>query len=50
MNAERLLGNFDRVADAPGSIAHLRRFILDLANPNSNSTPCRTKPHRCQSE
>ncbi len=31
MNAERLLGNFDRLADAPDSIAHLRRFILDLA-------------------
>jgi type I restriction enzyme, S subunit len=31
MNAEQLLQNFDRIAESPGSIAHLRRFILDLA-------------------
>lgn len=31
MTAERLLENFDRIAEAPDAIAHLRRFILDLA-------------------
>lgn len=31
MNAERLLQHFDRIADAPDAIAHLRRFIVDLA-------------------
>jgi type I restriction enzyme, S subunit len=31
MNAERLLQHFDRIADAPDAVAHLRRFILDLA-------------------
>jgi type I restriction enzyme, S subunit len=31
MDAEQLLQHFDRVAEAPGSIAALRRFILDLA-------------------
>lgn len=31
MNAKDLLEHFDRVAEAPGSIAALRRFILDLA-------------------
>jgi type I restriction enzyme, S subunit len=31
MNAERLLQHFDRVAEAPNAVAHLRRFILDLA-------------------
>jgi type I restriction enzyme, S subunit len=31
MKAECLLENFDRIAESPGSIAHLRRFILDLA-------------------
>ena len=31
MNAEQLIQNFDRIAEFPGSIAHLRRFILDLA-------------------
>jgi type I restriction enzyme, S subunit len=31
MTAERLLQHFDRIAEAPNSIAHLRRFILDLA-------------------
>jgi type I restriction enzyme, S subunit len=31
MNAERLLQHFDRIAEAPDSVARLRRFILDLA-------------------
>lgn len=31
MNAERLLAHFDRVADAPGAVPRLRRFVLDLA-------------------
>lgn len=31
MNAERLLNEFRRIADAPDTVAHLRRFILDLA-------------------
>jgi type I restriction enzyme, S subunit len=31
MNAERLLQHFDRIAEAPDAVAHLRRFILDLA-------------------
>ena len=31
MNAERLLENFDRVADAPNAVPRLRRFVLDLA-------------------
>jgi type I restriction enzyme S subunit len=31
MNAERLLEHFDRLAEAPGAIPRLRRFILDLA-------------------
>ena len=31
MNAEHLLTHFDRIADAPGAIPRLRRFILDLA-------------------
>ncbi len=31
MNAERLLSHYDRIADAPEAIPHLRRFILDLA-------------------
>jgi type I restriction enzyme S subunit len=31
MNAERLLAHYHRIADAPDAIAHLRRFILDLA-------------------
>ena len=31
MNAERLLSLYDRVADAPDAIDHLRRFVLDLA-------------------
>jgi len=31
MNAERLLAHYERIADAPDTIARLRRFILDLA-------------------
>lgn len=31
MNAERLLAQYARIADAPDAIARLRRFILDLA-------------------
>ena len=31
MNAERLLAFYDRVADAPGAVDRLRRFVLDLA-------------------
>ena len=31
MNAKRLLAHFDRVADAPDAVPHLRRFVLDLA-------------------
>jgi len=31
MNPERLLQHFDRIAEAPDAIPHLRRFILDLA-------------------
>lgn len=31
MNAKRLLAHYERIADAPDAIAHLRRFILDLA-------------------
>jgi type I restriction enzyme, S subunit len=31
MNAKRLLENFDRIAEAPDAVSHLRRFILDLA-------------------
>ena len=31
MNADRLLGLYDRVADAPDAVPRLRRFILDLA-------------------
>lgn len=31
MNAERLLADYEQVADAPDAIARLRRFILDLA-------------------
>jgi type I restriction enzyme, S subunit len=31
MSAERLLQQFDRIAEAPDAVAHLRRFILDLA-------------------
>ncbi len=31
MNADRLLAHYDQIADAPGAIARLRRFVLDLA-------------------
>ena len=31
MTADRLLANFDRIADAPDAVPRLRRFILDLA-------------------
>lgn len=31
MNADELLRQYDKVADAPNAIARLRRFILDLA-------------------
>ncbi|MCY4204292.1 MAG: restriction endonuclease subunit S [Bacteroidetes bacterium] len=31
MNTERLLALYDRVADAPDAVLHLRQFILDLA-------------------
>ena len=31
MNAERLLQHYEKIADAPETIARLRRFVLDLA-------------------
>ena len=31
MNADRLLALYERVADAPGAVTRLRRFVLDLA-------------------
>lgn len=31
MNATQLLANFDRLAEAPNAVLHLRRFILNLA-------------------
>ncbi len=31
MNAERLLAHYEKIAEAPDTIARLRRFILDLA-------------------
>ena len=31
MSADRLLAFYERIADAPDAITHLRRFILDLA-------------------
>jgi type I restriction enzyme S subunit len=31
MNAELLLAHYERIADAPDAMAHLRRFVLDLA-------------------
>ena len=31
MNADRLLGHYERIADAPDAVPRLRRFILDLA-------------------
>ena len=31
MNVDRLLGHYERIADAPEAVSRLRRFILDLA-------------------
>ena len=31
MKAAQLLEHFDRLSEAPGAVARLRRFILDLA-------------------
>ena len=31
MNVDRLLGHYERIADAPEAVPRLRRFILDLA-------------------
>src|SRR5712672_2289326 len=31
MNAERMLAQYDGIADAPDAIGRLRRFVLDLA-------------------
>jgi len=31
VNADQLLENFERIAEAPDSVSHLRKFILDLA-------------------
>ena len=31
MNADRLLAHYEKIVDAPDTIARLRRFILDLA-------------------
>ena len=31
MNAERLIQHFDRIAEPPGAVPRLRRFVLDLA-------------------
>ena len=31
MNADQLLGHYERIADAPAAVQRLRRFILDLA-------------------
>ena len=31
MNADRLLALYERVAEAPGAVPRLRRFVLDLA-------------------
>lgn len=31
MNAEALLAQYERIAEAPDAIARLRRFVLDLA-------------------
>jgi type I restriction enzyme, S subunit len=31
MNAERLLAQYEQIADAPDAVARLRRFVLDLA-------------------
>jgi type I restriction enzyme, S subunit len=56
MNAERLLQHFDRVAEAPNAVAHLRRFILDLAvrgklvNQDPNDEPASELLRRIQAE
>ncbi len=56
MEAEQLLEHFDRVAEAPGSIAALRRFILDLAvrgklvDQDPNDEPASELLKRIQSE
>jgi type I restriction enzyme, S subunit len=56
MDAEQLLEHFDRVAEAPGSIAALRRFILDLAvrgklvDQDPNDEPASELLKRIQSE
>jgi type I restriction enzyme, S subunit len=56
MNAERLLENFDRIAEAPDAVSHLRRFILDLAvrgklvAQDSNDEPASELLKRIQSE
>ena len=31
MNADRLLAHYERIADAPGAVPRLRRFVLDVA-------------------
>ena len=31
MSPKQLLAYFDRIAEAPGAVSRLRRFILDLA-------------------
>jgi type I restriction enzyme S subunit len=31
MNPQRLLQDFDRIAEAPDAVPRLRRFVLDLA-------------------
>ena len=31
MSSKQLLAYFDRIAEAPGAVPRLRRFILDLA-------------------
>src|SRR4051794_19907434 len=31
MNSERVLAQFERIADAPDAVPRLRRFVLDLA-------------------
>jgi type I restriction enzyme, S subunit len=56
MNAERLLQHFDRIAEAPDAVAHLRRFILDLAvrgklvDQDSNDEPASKLLKRIQAE
>ena len=56
MNADRLLANFDRIADAPDAVPRLRRFILDLAvrgklvEQNPNDEPASELLARIQAE